>query len=268
MALDTASSQHEELVAFQITTNASIRRFLNRVNGAIYNAKEQQRRQRADHAAWLLRISQDLWAHHAAVYRNLPGFLLTSSEEAQNFSPSSLLIGSPTAPADGMAPRGNNAWNILRLKGRYYAGQYIIHRPFVEYALLNTDHFSVHQYRDQILNGCRMCFEGSIGFIRVFDIEPANSITCLFATGMVYVIPTFTIFLANVASTFTMTMILMVATISPLFRDILPIDVEESIASGVRNMRRFSMSVQEFTWHIDVLERLDTARRLRIDQHE
>jgi hypothetical protein len=192
METDTVTSQHEELVAFQITTNASIRRFLNRVNSAVYNAKEQQRRQRdrrAEHAAWLLRISQDLWAHHAAVYRNLPNFLLTSSEEVQNFSPRSLLVGSPTAPIDGMAPRGNNVWNILRLKGRYYAGQYIIHRPFVEYALLNTDHFSVHQYHDEILNGCRMCFEGCIGFFRVFDIEPSNSITCLFATGMVYVTP-------------------------------------------------------------------------------
>lgn len=193
-ATDPAGSQHEELVAFQITTNASIRRFLNRVNSAVYNAKEQQRRQRdrrTDHAAWLLRISQDLWAHHAAVYRNLPGFLLTSNEEARDqtvFSPSSInpFADSPTARIEGMAPRGNNVWNILRLKGRYYAGQYIIHRPFVEYAVLNADSFGVHPKREQILNGCRMCFQGCMGFIRVFDTEPANSITCLFATGMVY----------------------------------------------------------------------------------
>lgn len=185
-ATDPAGSQHEELVAFQITTNASIRRFLNRVNSAVYNAKEQQRRQRdsrADHAGWLLRISQDLWAHHAAVYQNLPGFLLTSSEEAQDQNP---FAESPTARIEGMAPRGNNAWNILRLKGRYHAGQYIIHRPFVEYAVLNADRFGAHPSHDQILNGCRMCFQGCMGFIRVFDTEPANSITCLFATGMVY----------------------------------------------------------------------------------
>lgn len=61
-----------------------------------------------------------------------------------------------------------------------------------------------------------------------------------------------------------MAIILIVATVSPLFQDILPIDVEESIASGVRNLRRFSMSVREFSWHLEVLERLDTARRVRL----
>jgi hypothetical protein len=61
-----------------------------------------------------------------------------------------------------------------------------------------------------------------------------------------------------------MTMILMVATISPLFRDILPIDVEDSILSGLRSLGRFSKSVHEFAWHIDVLERLDAARRLQL----
>lgn len=240
----------------------------------MYNAKEQQRRQRdrrTDHAAWLLRISQDLWAHHAAVYRNLPGFLLTSNEEARDqtvFSPSSInpFADSPTARIEGMAPRGNNVWNILRLKGRYYAGQYIIHRPFVEYAVLNADGFGVHPKREQILNGCRMCFQGCMGFIRVFDTEPANSITCLFATGMVYgILSPFCYFRADeCARTFTMAMILIVATVSPLFQDILPIDVEESIASGVRNLRRFSMSVREFSWHLEVLERLDAARRVRL----
>lgn len=61
-----------------------------------------------------------------------------------------------------------------------------------------------------------------------------------------------------------MTMILIVATVSPLFQDVLPIDVEESIASGVRNLKRFSMSVREFAWHLEVLERLDTSRRIRL----
>lgn len=189
-------SHHEELVAFQITTSASIRRFLNRVNSAVYNAQEQQRRQKeqsADHATWLLRLAHDLWAHHAAVYRNIPGFLLTSSEETkdQTVSPGTLFVSSPSARIDRMGPRGNNEWNILRLKGRYYAGQYIIHRPFVEYCLLNLDDLGSHPCRDGILSGCRMCFEGSMGFISVFDTDVANSITCLFASGMAYVYSSF-----------------------------------------------------------------------------
>lgn len=181
---DPAVVQQEELVAFQITTNASIRRFLNRVNSAVYNAKEQQRQQRdhgADHASWLLRITQDLWSHHAAVYRSLPEFLLRSSSDA-GVSPAA---ESPTARIEGLMPRGNNPWNILRLKGRYYAGQYIIHRPFIEYALLNADRFETHPHKAAILSNCGTCLHGCMGFIRVFDAEPANSISCLFATGMV-----------------------------------------------------------------------------------
>jgi hypothetical protein len=181
-AVTQPATQQEEVVAFQITTNASIRRFLNRVNSAVFNAKEQQRQQSdqgADHALWLLRIAQDLWAHHSTVYRNLPGFLLTT--EIQNQSPTA---ESPTAHIASL-PRGNNPWNILRLQGRYYAGQYIIHRPFVEYALLNASTFSTHPCNAPILSGCRRCFEGCMGFLGVFNVETANSITCLFATGMV-----------------------------------------------------------------------------------
>lgn len=181
---DPLVTQQEEIVAFQITTNASIRRFLNRVNSAVYNAKEQQRQQRdhgADHASWLLRVSQDLWAHHAAVYRSLPEFLLRSNSDT-GVSPTA---ESPTARIEGLMPRGNNPWNILRLKGRYYAGQYIIHRPFIEYALLNADRFDTHPHKAAILANCATCLQGCMGFIRVFDAEPANSITCLFATGMV-----------------------------------------------------------------------------------
>ncbi|KAI9147196.1 oleate-activated transcription factor 1 [Paramyrothecium foliicola] len=184
---DPALVQQEEVVAFQITTNASIRRFLNRVNSAVYNAKEQQRQQSdsgADHALWLLRVAQDLWAHHAAVYRNLPGFLLTSNSSMAQ-SQASPNMSSPTAHITSLMPRGNDPWNILRLQGRYYAGQYIIHRPFVEYALLNASIFNTHPCKAPILECCRVCFSGCIGFIRVFDADPANSITCLFATGMV-----------------------------------------------------------------------------------
>lgn len=183
--LNPVLEQQQELVAFQITTNASIRRFLNRVNSAVYGEKEQQRQQQdygADHATWLLRVAHDLWSHHAAVYRNLPGFLLTSAIDIQQQA--SPAADSPTARIEGLLPRGNNPWNILRLKGRYYAGQYIIHRPFVEYALLNESRFEAHPCKNRILDGCKMCFDGCMGFIRVFDTDPANSITCLFAGGM------------------------------------------------------------------------------------
>lgn len=181
---DPSLTQQEEIVAFQITTNASIRRFLNRVNSAVYNAKEQQRQQSdqgSDHLSWLLRVSEDLWAHHAAVYRSLPEFLLRSSGDPLT----SPMGESPTARIEGLMPLGNNPWNILRLKGRYYAGQYIIHRPFIEYALLNVDRFDTHPHKDAILSKSATCFNGCMGFIRVFDSEPANSISCLFATGMV-----------------------------------------------------------------------------------
>lgn len=58
-----------------------------------------------------------------------------------------------------------------------------------------------------------------------------------------------------------MTIILMVATISPLFDGILPLDTEESIILGVRNLKRFHTSVREFSWHLLVLERLEGARQ-------
>jgi hypothetical protein len=182
----SAADQQQEVVAFQITTNASTRRFLNRVNSAIYNVKELQRKQRdcsSHYPAWLLSVTQDLWSHHSTVYKNLPEFLLRSeTDPIISLTPAA---ESPTAHIEGLSSRGNNPWNILRLKGRYYAGMYIIHRPFVEYALLNADHMHHHPYREAILNNVATCLAGCGGFIRVFDYEPANSISCLFATGMV-----------------------------------------------------------------------------------
>jgi hypothetical protein len=66
------------------------------------------------------------------------------------------------------------------------------------------------------------------------------------------------------SSTFTMTIILMVATIFPIFCDLLPEDVEEVIMTGKRNLVRFSQSVGEFKWHIAILEHLDVARLYRL----
>lgn len=174
--------RNEELVAFQISTNAAIRRFLNRVNSVVYDSKDQFRMTRSSYANWLLRTTEDLWSYHDAIYKNLPDFLLKSQPHAPH-------LGPPASPADAGAgsgqDMGNNPWNVRRLEGRYYAGQYIIHRPFLEYVLLNVDHFQTHPCREAILERGRMCLQGCRGFIKVFDVEPANSVTCLFAAGMV-----------------------------------------------------------------------------------
>ncbi|KAF5232582.1 hypothetical protein FAUST_8614 [Fusarium austroamericanum] len=241
----------EELVAFQITTNSAIRRFLNTVNSVVYDDKEQFRTRQSNYACWLLRISEDLWSHHSAIYRNLPEFLLTNSSQDVSMagtdteSPASLQ--SPTARIRDL-PTGNNSWNILRLKGRYYAGQYIIHRPFIEFIVLNIDNFETHPSKDAVLKKSKSCLDGCMGFIKVFDVETVNALTCLFPTGMV---------------TFTMTIILMISTIVPVLRELLPTDVEEVIETGKRNLLRFSQSVTQFEWHIQVLENLETARRAR-----
>ncbi|KAF4448693.1 oleate-activated transcription factor 1 [Fusarium austroafricanum] len=253
---ESSDRSQEELVAFQITTNSAIRRFLNTVNSVVYDDKEQFRTRRSNYASWLLRIAEDLRSHHAAIYHNLPEFLLTNSSQdvpmtgADLSSPASLQ--SPTARIQGI-PVGNNSWNILRLKGRYYAGQYIIHRPFIEFIVLNIENFESHPCKDAVLKRSKSCLDGCMGFIKVFDVETANSLTCLFPTGLVFSY-----------STFTMTIILMVATMFPVFRNLLPEDVEEGILTGKRNIVRFSQSVTEFAWHIAVLERLDVARRNRI----
>ncbi|WZH48340.1 Zn2-C6 fungal-type domain-containing protein [Fusarium acuminatum] len=217
-----------------------------------YDDKERFRTRQSNYASWLLRIAEDLYSHHSAIYHNLPEFLLTNSSQdvsmtgIDSSSPASLQ--SPTTRIQGI-PTGNNSWNVLRLKGRYYAGQYIIHRPFIEFIILNIDNFEYHPHKEAVLKRSKTCLDGCAGFIKVFDVETANSLTCLFPTGMV---------------TFTMTIILMVATTIPVFCDLLPEDVEEIIVTGKRNLVRFSRNVAEFKWHLTVLEYLDVARRCRI----
>ncbi|KAF0639669.1 hypothetical protein FPSE5266_08940 [Fusarium pseudograminearum] len=183
-----STRSQEELVAFQITTNSAIRRFLNTVNSVVYDDKEQFRTRQSNYACWLLRISEDLWSHHSAIYRNLPEFLLTNSSQdvsmAGTDSDSPASLQSPTARIRDL-PTGNNSWNILRLKGRYYAGQYIIHRPFIEFIVLNIDNFETHPSKDVVLKKSKSCLDGCMGFIKVFDVETVNALTCLFPTGMV-----------------------------------------------------------------------------------
>ncbi|KAI1455853.1 hypothetical protein F4805DRAFT_468439 [Annulohypoxylon moriforme] len=237
--IPSSDSQLNELVAFQISTNAAIRRFLNRVNNFVYDSKEQYRVTRADYATWLLRVTADLWSHHSAVYHNLPDFLLTSTRDQGE----SMSDANPSTPGFIRASNlGNDPWNVLRLKGRYYAGQYIIHRPFIEYVLLDLVNIDTHPSKVAILEKCRMCLEGCRGFINVFDVDVANSVTCLFASGMV---------------TFTMVMILRVCTRCKIFAGILPDNVDEVIYLGKRNLRRFSINIREFEWHLNILEKLE-----------
>ena len=58
-----------------------------------------------------------------------------------------------------------------------------------------------------------------------------------------------------------MVMILIAASITPELQVILPLDIEHKISTGKRNMKRFGVSIREFEWHYEVLERLDAARR-------
>jgi hypothetical protein len=177
-----AYDKTEELVAFQISTNGAIRRFLNRVNSVVYDSKDQFRMTRSSYANWLLRITEDLWSYHDAIYKNLPDFLLKSQPQHNRANgPDTASHASPS----GKENFRNNPWNVRRLEGRFYAGQYIIHRPFLEYILLNIDHFNTHPCREAILERGRLCLQGCSGFIKVFDTDPANSVTCLFASGMV-----------------------------------------------------------------------------------
>lgn len=56
-----------------------------------------------------------------------------------------------------------------------------------------------------------------------------------------------------------MTIILRVATKLSVFSNILPPDIEEIIALGKQNLRRFRVSIAEFEWHLSVLDALDNS---------
>ncbi|KAL6407567.1 hypothetical protein AUP68_08586 [Ilyonectria robusta] len=237
-----AYRSQEELFGFQISTNAAIRRFLNRVNSVVYDYKEQFRTTRVNYASWLLRISDDLWSHHEAIYQNLPDILLRSQPQLPS-------INSFFTHMDDGIPSQNRPWNVIRLRGRYYAGQYIIHRPFVEFALLNIANLDSHPYKADVLKKAKMCLDGCQGFVELFGAQPANSITSLFATGM---------------AVFTMTLILMVSSVCSIFRDILPASLEASIALGQEILARFSRNIKELKWHLNILQRVDVVRNSRL----
>jgi hypothetical protein len=246
------SPQHQDLAAFQISANSAIRRYLNRINAVLYNPKESWRkRNHTAYATWLVKVSSELEAHHEAIHRNLPPFLL--STDTTDFAESSAYQSSQFLQINQTQQLNDknltsHPWNVVRLKGRYYAGQYVIHRPFVEYVLLNPGQFSNNPLKNDMLEKCKTCIGGCCGFVKVFTNKQANCTTNLFATGM---------------ATFTMIIILMIATKCPSFQSILPHDIEEVIAAGQQNLRRFSHSIKEFEWHIAELDRLDRARRIR-----
>ena len=60
-----------------------------------------------------------------------------------------------------------------------------------------------------------------------------------------------------------MVIILMITTSSPQFQKVIPADIEEVIIAGQQNLKRFSMSVREFEWHLQELAKLDRARKAR-----
>tara|TARA_R110002060_G_scaffold43187_5_gene54648 strand:+ start:1750 stop:1968 length:219 start_codon:yes stop_codon:yes gene_type:complete len=60
-----------------------------------------------------------------------------------------------------------------------------------------------------------------------------------------------------------MVIILMITTSSPQFQEVIPADIEEVIIAGQQNLKRFSLSVREFEWHLRELAKLDRARKAR-----
>ncbi|KAK0120787.1 hypothetical protein ONS96_010989 [Cadophora gregata f. sp. sojae] len=257
MSMDTSSpsdfSDHEtrlrhstdsSLVAFQISTNSAIRRFLNRITAVIYNPHESWRKK--DHTSyvnWLLKISNELQNHHEAIHGNLPPFLLSTDPRAL-WDDSS---GTGISVADHRE-FSNHLWNVSRLRGRYCAGQYLICRASYEFVLLNPEAATSHPRGQEIMDKCRSCIQSCVDFVKIFSVEPVNSMTNLFATGM---------------ATFAMVIILMITTSSPQFQQVIPADIEEVIIAGQQNLKRFSLSVKEFEWHLQELQKLDRARKAR-----
>jgi len=181
---ESASPRNEtpylDFEAFQISTNSAIRRFLNRISAVVYDPKEAWRKHNpVSYGQWLLKINSELEAHHQAIHSNLPRFLLstTSSDEWSRVSHSTCLQRDEKRAM-------NHDWNATRLAGRFHAGLYVIHRPFIEFVLVNPSQYEAHPLRAELLDKCRLCLAGCAGFIKVFFTSQANCATNLFATGM------------------------------------------------------------------------------------
>ena len=149
------AKQHQDIAAFQISANSAIRRYLNRINAVMYDPKESWRkRNHTAYATWLIKVSSELKDHHEAIHRNLPLFLLRT--DTTDFAMSEDFQYSER----DQVRETSHPWNVVRLKGRYWAGQYVIHRPFVEYVLLNPAQFSSNPLKDEMLERCKTCING------------------------------------------------------------------------------------------------------------
>ncbi|OBT76701.1 hypothetical protein VF21_03870 [Pseudogymnoascus sp. 05NY08] len=238
------SGPYDNFAAFQVSTSSAIRRFINRATAVLYSPHEVRRRE--NHTTYITRLHRlacELRSHHEAIHKNLPSFLL--STDPTDFWSQINPGESTSTDAIDRTRFSNHLWNVARLRGRYFAGLYIINRPLLENVLLNPHLIDLHPSKTAVLDSCRDCLVGCSGFIKTFFTEPANCLTNLFATGM---------------ATFTMVIILMVATTAPAFRLLLPTDIESVIAMGRQNMHRFSTCVKEFEWHNAELEKVDRGR--------
>ncbi|RDW63609.1 hypothetical protein BP6252_11154 [Coleophoma cylindrospora] len=231
--------------AYQISTNSAIRRFINRITAVMYHRKDTwQKKDPIDQVSWLEKIANELRSHHEALFKNLPSFLLSvDPPEVRNDSG---LDDDLSNDSNTLISPSNHTWNVTRLRGRYFAGLYIIHRPIFEFAIRHPEQTSQHPAAAEIFESCRSCILGCSGFIELMFEQSANRLTGLFATGM---------------ATFTMVIILIVATSYPILQHILPPDVDRTIKMGLQNLRRYGTVVPEFKWHVRELEILDLARR-------
>ena len=177
------SRPYDNFAAFQVSTSAAIRRFINRATAVLYNPHEVRRKE--NHTTYITRLHRlacELRSHHEAIHKNLPSFLL-STDPADFWQ--QINSGESTSTDTINRTRfSNHLWNVARLRGRYFAGLYIINRPLLENVLLNPHLIDLHPSKTAVLDSCRECLFGCSGFVKTFFTEPANCLTNLFATGM------------------------------------------------------------------------------------
>jgi len=177
------SRSYDNFSAFQVSTSSAIRRFINRTTAVLYNSDEAWRKENhTTYATWLHKLASELRSHHEAIHESVPSFLL--STDPTDFWRQINIDETTSADPMNQSRFANHLWNVARLRGRYFAGLYIINRPLFEYVLLNQQLIDTHTSKTAILNSCRECLAGCSSFIETFFSEPLNCLTNLFATGM------------------------------------------------------------------------------------
>lgn len=179
------SRPYDNFAAFQVSTISAIRRFINRATAVLYSPHEVRRKENENYTTYITRLHRlacELRSHHEAIHRNLPSFLLSTdpADFWQQINPG----GSTSTDTINRIRFENHLWNVARLRGRYFAGLYIINRPLLENLLLNPHLIDLHPRKTAVLDSCKECLIGCSGFVKIFFAEPANSLTNLFATGM------------------------------------------------------------------------------------